>query len=290
MVVAGLRRALSVLVLLLAGLSALPAPVAASPADARADSPAESPTAAGRFTGTARLPGCSGAVVRWASALDDDPAVVITNGHCVRAPYLGAREVLVDQRQFKRIELLEDHGTVAMTVRGVHLRYASMYRTDLAVYELRESYADLAARGVTPLVLATRGPSRGDRIRIPSGYWLEQRACTTTGVAYRVHEREWDWWRSIRLPARDGCAIRGGYSGSPIVSRSTGEVVGIANTGYVGGRRCIDSACEENRRGVVRMVRDMNYGQQTWWLHTCIGADRRFDLTVAGCKLAEPRR
>ena len=216
--------------------------------------------------------------MRWAAAQDDDPAVVITNGHCVRTPYLGAREVLVDQRQFKRIELLDDHGTVAMTVRGVHLRYASMYRTDLAVYELRESYADLAARGVTPLVLATRGPSRGDRIRIPSGYWLEQRACTTTGTAYRVHEREWDWWRSIRLPALDGCAIRGGYSGSPIVSRSTGEVVGIANTGYVGGRRCIDSACEENRRGVVRMVRDMNYGQQTWWLHTCIGADRRFDL------------
>lgn len=286
MAVPGLRRALSVLVLLLAGLSVLPAPVAASPAGSRADFAA----AAGRFTGTARLPGCSGTVVRWAAAQDGDPAVVITNGHCVRAPYLGAREVLVDQRQFKRIELLEDHGTVAMTVRGVRLRYASMYRTDLAVYELRESYADLAAGGVTPLVLATRGPSRGDRIRIPSGYWLEQRACTTTGIAYRVHEREWDWWRSIRLPALDGCAIRGGYSGSPIVSRSTGEVVGIANTGYVGGRRCIDSACEEDRRGVVRTVRDMNYGQQTWWLHTCIGADRRFDLDVAGCRLAKPRR
>ncbi len=56
---------------------------------------------------------------------------------------------------------------------------------------------------------------------------------------------------SIRLPARDGCAIRGGYSGSPIVSRETGAVVGVANTGYVGGRRCIDSACEENRRGRV---------------------------------------
>ena len=51
-----------------------------------------------RFAGTARLPGCSGAVVRWASALDSDPAVVITNGHCVRFPFLGARETLVDVR------------------------------------------------------------------------------------------------------------------------------------------------------------------------------------------------
>lgn len=244
----------------------------------------------GRFVGTARLPGCSGAVVRWASALDEDPAVVLTNGHCATYPFLGARDVLVDETQFKKIELLDGRGQVAMEVRAIHLRYASMYRTDLAVYELRETYADLAAAGVTPLRLAARGPSRGDEIRIPSGYWVEQRTCTTTGTAYRVHEQDWDWWESIRLPALDGCRIRGGYSGSPIISQTTGEVVGLANTGYVGGRRCIDSACEENERGVVRMVRDMNYGQQTWWLTTCIGVDRRFDLSAPGCKLAKPRR
>lgn len=277
----GIHRSLRVLLLLVVGVSALAVPAAASPADSRAPG--------GRFAGTARLPGCSGSVVRWAAALDDDPAVVLTNAHCVRQPFLGARDVLVDQEQFKKIELLDGRGKVAMTVRGVHLRYASMYRTDLAIYELRETYDDLAAGGVTPLALAARGPLRGDRIRIPSGYWVEQRTCTTAGTAYRLHEREWDWWRSIRLPALDGCAIRGGYSGSPIIDRTTGEVVGVANTGYVGGRRCIDSACEENKRGVVRMVRNMNYGQQTWWLNTCIGTDRRFDLEAPRCKLAEPR-
>ena len=273
----GLRRLL--LVLLPALLGALLVPLA--PAGAAAPD--------NRFAGTARLPGCSGAVVRWASALDSDPAVVISNGHCVRFPFLGARETLVDVKQYRKIELLDGAGEVATTVRGTRLAYATMYRTDLAVYELRESYADLAAAGVTPLTLATRGPARGDRIRIPSGYWVEQRACTTTGTAYRLHERSWDWQRSIRLPALDGCRIRGGYSGSPIVSRVTGEVVGIANTGYVGGRRCIDSACEENQRGRVVMKRDMNYGQQTWLLTTCVGADRRFDLSVAGCRLPRPR-
>lgn len=277
MAVSRLRRTLSrLLLLVLAGavLGAVP------PAGA---------VETGRFEGTARLPGCSGAVVRWPSALDDDRAVVITNGHCVRRPFLGARETLVDQEQWRRIELLDGRGDVTMTVRGVRLLYASMYRTDLAVLQLRETYADLAAGGVTPLSLATSGPSRGDEVRIPSGYWREQRACTTTGTAYRLHEQDWDWWRSIRLPARDGCAIRGGYSGSPIVSRATGLVVGIANTGYVGGRRCIDSACEENRRGDVRMVRHMNYGQQTSWLLTCVGADRSFDLGTPGCRLAKPR-
>ena len=68
-----------------------------------------------------------------------------------------------------------------------------------------------------------------------------------------------------------------------------GLVVGVANTGYVGGRRCIDSACEEDRRGRVVMRKGMNYGQQTWWLTTCVGADRRFSLETAGCRLAQPR-
>ena len=281
-----LRRALAALVLVAVGAPALAAPSAAAPADAATVAAAEQ----GRFTGTARLPRCSASVVRWAAALDDDPAIVLTNGHCVRSPFLGAREVLVDEEQWRRIELLDGVGRVATTVRGIQLRYASMYRTDLAIFELRESYADLAEDGVTPLPLAARGPSRGDRVRIPSGYWVEQRACATAGTAYRLHEREWDWWRSIRLPGPGGCDIRGGYSGSPIVDRTTGEVVGIVNTGYSGGRGCVDSACEENRRGVVRTVRHMHYGQQTWWLTTCVGADRRFDLDVAGCRLAKPRR
>lgn len=242
-----------------------------------------------RFAGTARLPGCSAAVVRWPAALDTDRAALLTNGHCVRQPFLGAREVLVDERRWTRVELLDGGGRVALKARAVRLQYASMYRTDIAVLTLRETYADLADHGVTPLSLAAEGPSRGDRIRIPSGYWTEQRACTTTGTAYRLHERDWDWWDSIRLPARDGCAIRGGYSGSPIVSRDTGLVVGVANTGYVGGRRCLDSACEENRRGRVVMRRHMNYGQQTSWLLDCLDAGRTFDLQATGCRLAEPR-
>ncbi|HEY0643884.1 MAG TPA: hypothetical protein VGD39_10730, partial [Nocardioides sp.] len=157
-------------------------------------SSAQAATGAGRFTGTARLPSCSGSVVRWPSALDTDRAVVLSNGHCVRSPFLGARDVLVDEKRWTRIELLGDTGDVALNVRAVRLQYASMYRTDVAVLELRETYADLAEAGVTPLSLAAEGPSRGDEIRIPSGYWREQRACTTTGTAYRLHEREWDWW------------------------------------------------------------------------------------------------
>ena len=276
MAASGPRRLLCRLLLLVLGSAVLGA------------APAGADSSAGRFTGTASLPGCSGAVVRWASALDDDRAVVLTNGHCVRQPYLGARETLVDRKHWRKIDLLNDRGEVALPARAVRLLYASMYRTDLAVLELRETYADLAEAGVTPLSLAPRGPSRGDEVRIPSGYWREQRSCTTEGTAYRLHEREWDWWRSIRLPALDGCRIRGGYSGSPIVSRDTGLVVGIANTGYVGGRRCIDSACEESRRGDVVMRKNMNYGQQTSWLLTCLDAGRSFDLETPGCKLAKP--
>jgi hypothetical protein len=282
------RRAGRVVVacVVVAVLGALLAPIVAS---AGSSAGASTPSDASRFTGTARLPGCSGAVVRWPAALDTDRAVVLTNGHCVRQPFLGAREVLVDDRRWTRVELLDGLGEVALTARAVRLEYATMYRTDVAVLRLRETYADLAGAGVAPLALATEGPSRGDRVRIPSAYWTEQRACATTGTAHRLHERTWDWWDSIRLPGRDGCAIRGGYSGSPIVSRETGLVVGVVNTGYVGGRRCVDSACEESRRGRIVVRRGMNYGQQTSWLLGCLDAGRTFDLAVPGCRLPGPR-
>lgn len=268
------------LTLLLASVDAvLPHRAAGAPAQASSS-----------FAGTARLPGCSAAVVRWPRALDTDRAVVLTNGHCVRHPFLGAREVLVGEKRWTRIQLLDSTSEIALSTRAVRLQYASMYRTDLAVLSLRETYADLTGAGITPFALAAVGPARGDLIRIPSGYWREQRGCRSRGTAYRLHEQAWDWWRSIRLPARGGCAIRGGYSGSPLVSRDTGLVVGLANTGYVGGRRCVDSACEEDRRGRVVMRRDMNYGQQTAWLLGCLDGGRVLDVDVPGCRLARPRR
>ncbi|GAA5119911.1 serine protease [Alloalcanivorax gelatiniphagus] len=280
---------LAALVLAVVGvlLAAVPASTATPDATpAAAGATAQDP---GRFAGTVALPGCSGAVVRWPAALDTDRAVVLTNGHCVQQPYLGARDVLVDEKRWTPVQVLDGGGKVVRSVRAVRLQYASMYRTDVAVLSLRETYAELADDGVTPLSLAAAGPARGERVRIPSGYWIEQRACATSGTAYRVHERSWDWWDSIRLPARDGCGIRGGYSGSPVVSRETGLVVGVANTAYVGGRRCIDSACEENRRGRIVMRRDMNYAQQTALLLTCLDGGRVLDLATPGCRLAKPR-
>lgn len=242
-----------------------------------------------RFTGTVRLPGCSGAVVRWPGSLDTDRAVVLTNGHCVRQPFLGARETLVGQRRWTRVEVLDGDGRVVREARAVRLLYATMHTTDVALLRLRETYADLAADGVTPFALADTGPARGEQVRIPSGYWIEQRSCATRGTAHRVHEQAWDWHESIRLPADDGCRIRGGYSGSPIVSRATGLVVGVVNTGYVGGRPCVDSACEEDERGRTRMVRAMNYGQQTAALLGCLVGGRTFDVGAPGCRLPEER-
>ena len=115
--VAAVRRAVApsaaalVVAVLGAVLGALLAPVAAG---AVADG--------GRFAGTVRLPGCSGAVVRWPAALDTDRAVVLTNGHCVRQPFLGAREVLVGQKRWTRVELLDGRGRVALVARAVRLQ------------------------------------------------------------------------------------------------------------------------------------------------------------------------
>ena len=274
MAVLGIRRPRVALALVPGLLLSVPASGAAA-ADAR-------------FAGTARLPGCSGAVVRWPSALDSDPAVVITNGHCVRFPFLGARETLVDEKQWKRIELLDGGGDVATTVRGTRLAYAP------CIAPTSPSTSCASRTPTSPRQASPRSPSprravAGRQDQDPVRLLDRAAACTTTGTAYRLHERGWDWQRSIRLPALDGCGSAAATPARPSCparpARSSASPTPATSVGAGAStrraRRTVAAAC------VMRS--NMNYGQQTWLLTTCIGADRRFDLAVAGCRLPEPR-
>jgi hypothetical protein len=72
------------------------------------------------------------------------------------------------------------------------------------------------------------------------------------------------------------------------VLNGRGQVIGVNNTGYVGGRACRDTVCEIRRDGTRRVYPHRDYGQQTWWLVTCLDADRRIDPAVEGCRLPKP--
>ena len=182
--------------------------------------------------------------------------------------------------------LLGADGTRLARVHADRLIYATMHRTDLALYRLPMTYADLAADGVTPLTVKARHAKRRGVVTIPSGYWRETYTCHMRGYAYKLKEQIWTWRDSLRYVGPD-CQTKGGTSGAPVLNAHR-RVIGVNNTGYVGGRARRDTVCEVSADGTRRVYRHRDYGQQTWWITTCLDDQRRVDLSVTGCRLPAP--
>ena len=123
---------------------------------------------------------------------------------------------------------------------------------------------------------------------IPSGYWDRTWSCTLNGFAGTVEEGQWTWHDSLRY-GRTGCSVIGGSSGSPVVDTSTGQVVGVNNTINENGQKCtLNNPCEVNSNGTITYRRGQGYGQETYWVTTCLNSSNAIDLTISGCLLPKP--
>jgi hypothetical protein len=209
---------------------------------------------------------------------------VLSNGHCHR--FLRAREVLLDRPHRRAVTLLRPDGSERVTLRTRRLVYATMFKTDISLYRLGQTYRQLLQRyDVSPLTVAAGAPRSGSRLAVVSGYWRRTYRCHLDGYVHRLREGPWDWWRSLRY-SDDGCPVTGGTSGSPVLHPGGRRVLGVNNTVNEDGRRCTrNNPCEVNRAGRISVHEGRGYGQQTWWLTTCVRADRSLDVTRAGCRL-----
>ncbi len=241
------------------------------------------------FTGIAALSNCSASLVRYAESPATDRALVLTNGHCYEGGFLDPGQVLVNRSSSRSITLLRPDSSRAGTVRARRILYGTMTKTDMIVYEVNESYASINSRlGVTPLTLAKQGPANGAGMAVVSGYWKRIYTCSVQATIPELREGDWTWTNSIKYQ-QPGCETIGGTSGSPVVSTSTGEVIGVNNTGNEDGQQCtINNPCEVDEQGNITVDQGAAYGQQTWWLYTCLTASRTIDLNKAGCQLVKP--
>jgi Trypsin-like peptidase domain len=259
----------------------LPLPAAAAPSAAPGTD----------FTGIVALSNCSASVVRYARSRPSDKALVLTNGHCYERGFLDPGQVIVNRRSTRSMTLLNPDASAAGTVRAARVLYATMTKTDITLYQLEKTYAQLAARfGTTPLTLATSGPSDGTPIAVVSGYWKRIYTCSVEETVAEIREYTWTWQQSIQYH-QPGCEVIGGTSGSPVVDKNTGQVVGANNTAYSGGAPCsLNNPCEVAPDGTTHVEDGAAYGQQTWWLYTCLTATRSIDLNRPGCRLPRPAK
>ncbi|WP_416972004.1 S1 family peptidase [Streptomyces sp. 4F14] len=250
---------------------------------------AETPTLkAVTLAGTVALSNCSGSVIRFPNSLDTDPALVMSNGHCLTAGFPAPGQVIVNQANSRTFGLLNSAGTQVATLRASKIAYATMTDTDVSIYQLTSTYATIRNNyGISPLTVQNTHPTAGTAITVASGYWKRLYSCNIDGFAYRLKEGDWTWKDSIRYTS--ACQTIGGTSGSPIVDQATGNVVGVNNTGNEDGARCtVNNPCEVSESGTVTVRQGINYGQETYQIPACFTTGNQLNLNASGCILPKP--
>lgn len=277
---------------------AIAAPAYALPvgsANDRQESLREEPTwdeleAAGvDFTSIIALSNCSGSLVRFTTSKTSDKALVLTNGHCVGS-FITAGDALYHEFSLRSFTLLTGTGTKLGTLRAEQLVYGTMTGTDIAIYRLNQSYAQINAKyGVTALLIADKHPVAAAPVRIVSGYWKKIYSCAIDKFVHELREGSWIWDDSIRF-TQPGCETIGGTSGSPIIHADTREVIGINNTGNESGAKCtVNNPCEVDTMGGVTYEKGAAYGQQIYHIYSCLNSTNDIDLNRTGCSLNKPK-
>jgi len=260
--------------------------LAAAPAGASGHKPSTPSLAAGvTLEHTIALSNCSGSLVRFPTSAGTDRAMLLTNGHCYEGGMPDPGVVLTNRSSTRSGALLDANGNSRGTVRADLLIYATMTGTDISLYRLNETFSALQTRtGATPMTIGSSRPADGTAMGIPSSYWKQVWNCSINGFT-DLREAGWSFTDSIRY--NDGCSTTHGTSGSPIVRESDGQVIGINNTGNDNGEMCtLNNPCEVNADGTTSAYQGRSYGQQTWWITTCVNGSHQLDLSVSGCKLA----
>lgn len=238
------------------------------------------------FEGIVKLSNCSGSLIAFSGQPITNKAIVMTNGHCIQKPggYLEPKEVWVN-KNLKRSLKIFDREMKLKSIDATKIIYATMTETDVAYYELSESYEEIFQRtGVRPFLLDSSRPFEGLSIDIISGYWDRGYSCEIDGFVHLIKEGDWTFTDSIRYTK--GCDTIGGTSGSPIIARGERRVIGINNTSNESGQRCtINNPCEVNEAGDISARKGVRYGQQTYPIYPCLTMDFKLDLTKTDCKL-----
>lgn len=238
------------------------------------------------FEGIIALSNCSGSLVKFEGMTDDSLAYVMTNGHCVESGLIPAGKVIYKAESDRSFAVLAPNASKLGTIYATELVYGTMTNTDVALYRVENTYAEIFTKfHVRPFVLDSHKPGIGENIDVVSGYWRRGYSCNVDAFIPALKEDKWTFTDSIRYTAT-GCNTIGGTSGSPIIRAGTKTVIGINNTGNENGRKCtMNNPCEVDANGNITVNKGASYGQQTYYIYSCLTATNDIDLKKEGCEL-----
>jgi hypothetical protein len=230
----------------------------------------------------------------------DTPAYVLTNGHCPEFP--GSNQVITDVPAPATHRVVFNYFRDAVArqfeVPVSRIAYATMKGQDIAVLELAVRYRELIDRGFEPWPIALSHPTDEEAVVVvgaplmntPGESFLRLAACRLESKAAVVLEYVWHWFDFYRNACAD---IRGGSSGSPVISRYSGRVVGLVNTTTNGAAPYTECAlnhpCEPVAAGITAFD-DTSYMTPVADVGHCFSAAGWLDLTRSDCPLDLPQQ
>ncbi|MCO5973769.1 trypsin-like serine protease [Actinoallomurus soli] len=238
--------------------------------------------------GAVDLNDCTGSVVRTSASRPKDPALMLTNGHCVQGQPPAPGTALVDQPADREVPIADPQGYPQTTARANRLVYATMTGTDIALYRLDKTYAQLRAAGAKVFQLTSTPVRAGDKLTM--AYTSIRLNCTAEAVVTHLREGGYQQDDSIRYATSEDCAPWHGTSGSALLAPDGNTVVGIHNTHNDAGEQCTDNnPCEVGTDGAVTSVQGRAYGQQVHMIAACLTKGSQLDLSRQGCTLTRAR-
>jgi hypothetical protein len=222
----------------------------------------------------------------------DAPAYLLTSGHCAYAhPQLDALSTPQPIRGHIEFNYFRDTSSQRQVYPLKTLHWSTQRGRDLAIIEVDAPLARLRANGIEPLSLAPLPPAQGAPLLSVSapltgnGYTLRVSACEMEGLR-DVVEHPYVWRNNLRNACQD---VLPGSSGSPLLSRDDGRIVGIMGTttrGSEAEQRCATNTPCEITDGAIDWVADMNYATRTDGLPACFH-EGRLDVTLEHCDLQD---
>lgn len=225
---------------------------------------------------------CSGAIVN-IGRNENDYAVILTNGHCMRHKVIPAGVYVKDEMYVRSDIGVFNNESKLIRVQPRNILYGTMEGADLGLIEISTSYRKLKEMGVRIFELSQQNSSPGEELFTASGFWKTSQTCVYGHGVYQLLEGNYVWVNALSM--EKSCQIKGGWSGSPLISKVNGQIVGVLNTSNENGERCtMNNPCEKDQRGNVTAVQGNAYGIHTAVIWSCL-SNGRVDLNKPGCKL-----
>jgi hypothetical protein len=230
---------------------------------------------------------CSGAAIDVGGG-DEAPAYVLTAGHCTGREHWQPNEIFVgisgtELGSFNSNDFYDTPGFVESFPTAV-IEYSTMHGRDVAIVRLEATMGELRRRGVSPFVLASVRPNRGEPITVighPDAGPLLRSRCHQ-GDVHRLIEGDF----FTTAVSNDCAGIKPGSSGSPVFDE-VGRIVGVLSTMSGKGHPCTeDHPCDAHEPPNPDPVETV-YAADVAGLQTCFPGGI-FDLRSEGCILARP--